>query len=106
MSKSNGLPEMVFSVLDTPAPVETVAAVPAPATPAPTPVPAPAAIRAPKIKKETTTAGNWKQRGLHLSDDVCIRLRIMAMKKGTSASKLADQILKKHLPALMEIVAA
>ncbi len=98
MSKSNGLPEMVFHVMDTPAPVETVAA-PAPAPPAP-------AIRAPKAKKETTTAGNWKQRGLHLSDDVCIRLRIMAMKKGTSASKLADQILKKHLPALMEIVAA
>ena len=98
MSKTNGLPEMVFHVMDTPAPVETVAA-PAPAPPAP-------AIRAPKAKKDTNTAGNWKQRGLHLSDDVCIRLRIMAMKKGTSASKLADQILKKHLPALMEIVAA
>lgn len=97
MSKANnGLPEMVFSVMDTPAPVETIAAVPAPA----------AAIRAPKAKKDTTTAGNWKQRGLHLSDDVCIRLRIMAMRKGTSASKLADQILKKHLPALMELVAA
>ena len=102
MSKSNGLPEMVFHVMDTPAPVETVAPAPVPAPVAPPP----AAIRAPKIKKETTTAGNWKQRGLHLSDDVCIRLRIMAMKKGTSASKLADQILKKHLPALMEIVAA
>ena len=97
MSKSNGLPEMVFHVMDTPAPVETVAAPAAPPAPA---------IRAPKAKKDTTTAGNWKQRGLHLSDDVCIRLRIMAMKKGTSASKLADQILKKHLPALMEIVAA
>jgi hypothetical protein len=103
MSKSNGLPEMVFHVMDTPAPVETVAAVPTPAAP---PAPPAAAMRAPKAKKETTTAGNWKQRGLHLSDDVCIRLRIMAMKKGTSASKLADQILKKHLPALMEIVAA
>ena len=77
MSKSNGLPEMVFHVMDTPAPLETVAPVPVPAPAAP---PA-AAIRAPKIKKETTTAGNWKQRGLHLSDDVCIRLRIMAMKK-------------------------
>jgi len=99
MSKSNGLPEMIFHVMDTPAPVETVAPVSAPAPAAP-------AIRAPKAKKDTTTAGNWKQRGLHLSDDVCIRLRIMAMKKGTSASKLADQILKKHLPALMEIVAA
>ena len=102
MSKANnGLPEMVFSVMDTPAPVETVAAVPAPAA-----LPPAAAISAPKIKKETTSAGKWKQRGLHLSDDVCIRLRIMAMKKGTSASKLADQILKKHLPALIEIVAA
>jgi hypothetical protein len=104
MSKSNGLPEMVFHVMDTPiAPVETVAAAPTPAAP---PAPPAAAMRAPKAKKETATAGNWKQRGLHLSDDVCIRLRIMAMKKGTSASKLADQILKKHLPALMEIVAA
>lgn len=102
MSKANnGLPEMVFSVMDTPAPVETVAAVPSPAA-----LPPAAAISAPKAKKDTPAAGNWKQRGLHLSDDVCIRLRIMAMRKGTSASKLADQILKKHLPALIEIVAA
>lgn len=90
---------MVFSVMDTPAPVETVA-------PALAALPPAAAIRAPKAPKENNTGGKWKQRGLHLSDDVCIRLRIMAMKKGTSASKLADQILKKHLPALMEIVAA
>jgi len=92
MSKANnGLPEMVFSVMDTPAPAA---------------LPPAAAISAPKAQKENNTAGKWKQRGLHLSDDVCIRLRIMAMRKGTSASKLADQILKKHLPALMEIVAA
>lgn len=109
MNKKNGLPEMNFSILDVPnnAPVHETAALP----------PAPPAQSAPaenisnnatpkKPAKEATTGTKWKQRGLHLSDDVVIRLRISAMKKGLSASKLADQILRKHLPALADIVAA
>lgn len=103
MSKKNGLPEMNFSVLDVPnnAPVHETAALPS----------APAEnisnnATPKKPAKEATTGTKWKQRGLHLSDDVVIRLRISAMKKGVSASKLADQILRKNLPALADIVAA
>ena len=108
--KNNGLPEMNFSILDVPgnappaAPVHETAAL-QPAPPAPTEnISNIATLK--KTAKETITETKWKQRGLHLSDDVVIRLRISAMRKGISASKLADQILRKHLPALADIVAA
>lgn len=98
--KTNGLPEMSFSILDVPGNVPSSAPLPEVVDPVP-----PSPVEKKPVKQATSAPG-LRQRGLHLSDDVVIRLRITAMKRGISASKLADQVLRKHLPTLADILAA
>ena len=61
------------------------------------PVSAPA--EAPKVAKQSKqkrqSAGNGlRQRGLWLSDEIMLQLRIEALRQGTTASRLADSILR------------
>ena len=75
-----------------PAPVDvdcTTTATDATATPAPAPAP----------KRKTTTAKKapMRQRGLHLEDGTILKLRIEALQRGMTASRLANQILSKAL---------
>lgn len=75
-----------------PAPVDvdcTTTATDATATPAPAPAP----------KRKTTTAkkSQMRQRGLHLEDATILKLRIEALQRGMTASRLANQILSKAL---------
>ena len=75
-----------------PAPVYvdcTTTATDATATPAPAPAP----------KRKTTTAKKapMRQRGLHLEDGTILKLRIEALQRGMTASRLANQILSKAL---------
>lgn len=76
-----------------PAPMDdvdcTTTATDATATPAPAPAP----------KRKTTTAKKapMRQRGLHLEDGTILKLRIEALQRGMTASRLANQILSKAL---------
>lgn len=75
-----------------PAPIDvdcTTTATDATATPAPAPTP----------KRKTTTAKKspMRQRGLHLEDATILKLRIEALQRGMTASRLANQILSKAL---------
>lgn len=58
-----------------------------------TPAPAPA----PKRKATTAKKAPMRQRGLHLEDDTILKLRIEALQRGMTASRLANQILSKAL---------
>ena len=82
---------------------------------APAPAPAPASVDvdctttatdatatpalAPVPKRKTTTAKKapMRQRGLHLEDGTILKLRIEALQRGMTASRLANQILSKAL---------
>ena len=59
----------------------------------------PATIAAPAPKRKATTAKKapMRQRGLHLEDDTILKLRIEALQRGMTASRLANQILSKAL---------
>ena len=58
-----------------------------------TPAPAPA----PKRKTTTAKKAPMRQRGLHLEDGTILKLRIEALQRGMTASRLANQILSKAL---------
>jgi hypothetical protein len=58
-----------------------------------TPAPAPA----PKRKATTAKKTPMRQRGLHLEDGTILKLRIEALQRGMTASRLANQILSKAL---------
>ena len=58
-----------------------------------TPAPAPA----PKRKATTAKKAPMRQRGLHLEDGTILKLRIEALQRGMTASRLANQILSKAL---------
>lgn len=62
-----------------------------------TPAPAPAPALA--LKRKTTIAKKapMRQRGLHLEDGTILKLRIEALQRGMTASRLANQILSKAL---------
>ena len=75
-----------------PAPVDvdcTTTATDATETPAPAP--------APKRKATTAKKSPMRQRGLHLEDGTILKLRIEALQRGMTASRLANQILNKAL---------
>jgi len=75
-----------------PAPVDvdcTTTATDATATPAPAP--------APKRKATTAKKAPMRQRGLYLEDGTILKLRIEALQRGMTASRLANQILSKAL---------
>ena len=75
-----------------PAPVDvdcTTTATDATETPAPAP--------APKRKATTAKKSPMRQRGLHLEDGTILKLRIEALQRGMTASRLANQILSKAL---------
>ena len=75
-----------------PVPVDvdcTTTATDATATPAPAP--------APKRKATTAKKAPMRQRGLHLEDGTILKLRIEALQRGMTASRLANQILNKAL---------
>ena len=75
-----------------PAPVDvdcTTTATDATATPAPAP--------APKRKATTAKKAPMRQRGLHLEDGTILKLRMEALQRGMTASRLANQILSKAL---------
>jgi hypothetical protein len=75
-----------------PAPVDvdcTTTATDATATPTPAP--------APKRKATTAKKAPMRQRGLHLEDGTILKLRIEALQRGMTASRLANQILSKAL---------
>jgi len=77
-----------------PAPIDvdcstTTTATDATATPAPAP--------APKRKATTAKKAPMRQRGLHLEDGTILKLRIEALQRGMTASRLANQILSKAL---------
>ena len=75
-----------------PAPVDvdcTTTATDATETPAPAP--------APKRKATTAKKAPMRQRGLHLEDGTILKLRIEALQRGMTASRLANQILSKAL---------
>lgn len=67
----------------------TTTATDATATPAPAP--------APKRKATTAKKAPMRQRGLHLEDGTILKLRIEALQRGMTASRLANQILSKAL---------
>jgi hypothetical protein len=67
----------------------TTTATNATATPAPAP--------APKRKATTAKKAPMRQRGLHLEDGTILKLRIEALQRGMTASRLANQILSKAL---------
>lgn len=52
---------------------------------------------APKRKPTTAKKAPMRQRGLHLEDSVILKLRIEALQRGMTASRLANQILGKAL---------
>ena len=58
-----------------------------------TPAPAPA----PKRKATTAKKAPMRQRGLHLEDATILKLRMEALQRGVTASRLANQILSKAL---------
>ena len=58
-----------------------------------TPAPAPA----PKRKATTAKKAPMRQRGLHLEVGTILKLRIEALQRGMTASRLANQILSKAL---------
>jgi len=79
-------------------PLEAVRSAPAPA-PQPTPQPAQTqALALPPGKRRAKAKGaQMRQRGLHLTDETILSLRIAALKRGTTASRLADEILRKAI---------
>jgi hypothetical protein len=79
--------------------METPAPAPAPAstdlTPGlveETPAPAPAHKQEKKARKQSKGIG-LRQRGLWFSDETMLALRIAALKRGMTASRLADEII-------------
>lgn len=52
---------------------------------------------APKRKPTTAKKAPMRQRGLHLEDAVILKLRVEALHRGMTASRLANQILSKAL---------
>ena len=57
----------------------------------------PAIAQAPKRKATTAKKAPMRQRGLHLEDGTILKLRIEALQRGMTASRLANQILSKAL---------
>ena len=55
------------------------------------------ATPAPKRKTTTAKKAPMRQRGLHLEDGTILKLRIEALQRGMTASRLANQILSKAL---------
>jgi hypothetical protein len=85
-------PATIAAPAPAPAPVDvdcTTTATDATATPAPAP--------APKRKATTAKKAPMRQRGLHLEDGTILKLRIEALQRGMTASRLANQILSKAL---------
>jgi len=87
-------PAPAASASPAPAPMDvdcstTTTATDATATPAPAP--------APKRKATTAKKAPMRQRGLHLEDGTILKLRIEALQRGMTASRLANQILSKAL---------
>ena len=85
-------PATIAAPAPAPAPVDvdcTTTATDATATPAPAP--------APKRKATTAKKAPMRQRGLHLEDGTILKLRIEALQRGMTASRLANQILNKAL---------
>ncbi len=85
-------PTTIAAPTPAPAPVDvdcTTTATDATATPAPAP--------APKRKATTAKKAPMRQRGLHLEDGTILKLRIEALQRGMTASRLANQILSKAL---------
>jgi len=98
------LPNMQWQPIETFDPATIAAPAPAPApvdvdctttatdaTAAPTPAPAP------KRKPTTAKKTPMRQRGLHLEDGTILKLRMEALQRGMTASRLANQILNKAL---------
>ena len=52
---------------------------------------------APKRKPTTAKKAPMRQRGLHLEDSTILKLRMEALQRGMTASRLANQILNKAL---------
>jgi len=88
-------PATIAAPAPAPAPMDdmdcstTTTATNATATPAPAP--------APKRKATTAKKAPMRQRGLHLEDGTILKLRIEALQRGITASRLANQILSKAL---------
>jgi len=85
-------PATIAAPAPAPTPVDvdcTTTATDATATPAPAP--------APKRKATTAKKAPMRQRGLHLEDGTILKLRIEALQRGMTASRLANQILNKAL---------
>jgi hypothetical protein len=88
-------PATIAAPAPAPAPMDdmdcstTTTATNATATPAPAP--------APKRKATTAKKAPMRQRGLHLEDGTILKLRIEALQRGMTASRLANQILSKAL---------
>jgi hypothetical protein len=88
-------PATIAAPAPAPAPMDdmdcstTTTATNATATPAPAP--------APTRKATTAKKAPMRQRGLHLEDGTILKLRIEALQRGMTASRLANQILSKAL---------
>ena len=88
-------PATIAAPAPAPAPMDdmdcstTTTATDATATPAPAP--------APKRKATTAKKTPMRQRGLHLEDGTILKLRMEALQRGMTASRLANQILNKAL---------
>lgn len=109
------LPNMTWQPIPTFDPATIAAPAPAPAplsAPAPAPMDdmdcsitttatdateTPAPAPAPKRKATTAKKAPMRQRGLHLEDATILKLRMEALQRGVTASRLANQILSKAL---------
>ena len=85
-------PATIAAPAPAPAPMDVDCSITTTATDA-TETPAPAPKRKPTTAKKTP----MRQRGLHLEDGTILKLRMEALQRGVTASRLANQILSKAL---------